>query len=377
MGTQGYVPHLWDYDSRSYRIPGEEDVALWARLADALPEVRIVQPICQDARLSTQESCLKMARAVVLNTSKHYLAQPLDLYEAQVWLDLARIIAHGNEAHSKRVISLMATVNSPLQLDTKNAGLLRFSAENEIPIAFFGGSLSGATSPVTLAGTLSLHNAETLFGLTLHQFIRPGAPFIYGTATSNIDLRTGNALYASIEYSLLKCAAGQLARHNHLPLFSALALADAPYPEVQAGIEKGLTVLLTFLSGTNYTSGSGNLGTCQAAAFEQLVIDHEVYQMVRRFVSGIQVDDEHLAWDTLVRVGIGGNYLVDPQTVAWLRSGEHYIPTLANRKGIHSKTMLDKAHDFCQHVFDEYQPQIDMNIVDPINQYTERKMEQI
>jgi len=89
------------------------------------------------------------------------------------------------------------------------------------------------------------------------------------------------------------------------------------------------------------------------------------------------VDDEHLAWDTLVRVGIGGNYLVDPQTVAWLRSGEHYIPTLANRKGIHSKTMLDKAHDFCQHVFDEYQPQIDMNIVDPINQYTERKMEQI
>ena len=52
-------------------------------------------------------------------------------------------------------------------------------------------TLSGAMSPVTIAGALAQQNAEALAVIALAQTINPGTPVIYGGFTSNVDMRTG------------------------------------------------------------------------------------------------------------------------------------------------------------------------------------------
>jgi trimethylamine--corrinoid protein Co-methyltransferase len=377
MGTQGYTVHIWDFAERAPRIAIEQDTANWARLADALPDVHIVQPVTQDTTVSPLASALRMAGSVVMNTRKHFLAQPLDADEAEVWHDITQIIAGPDQANRHPMVTFMATSNSPLQLDAKNATLLMYGAEHGIPIAFFAGPLAGANSPFTLAGTLAQQLAETLAALTLHQITRPGAPFILGMASSNLDMRTGNALYASIEYSMLKSATGQFARYYQLPYFAALGMADSVRPDIQAGIEKAITIMVSLLSGANFTSGSGSLATATTACFEQLVIDHEIYQMVRRFWEGISVNETTLAFDVIRRVGIGGNFLTDRQTLEWMRSGEHYLPQIANRSGALGSSMLENAHHVVTRALSEHRPDVPEKVALEVSNYVGERLNRI
>lgn len=377
MGTQGYAANFYDPNQDRLRTPDENDVAQWARLADYLSDVRIVQPITQNASMKPVESALRMARTVVLNTRKHYLAQPLEVEEAEIWFDLSNIIAQGDEVKRKGLVTFMATCISPYQLDATNTALLMLAAQREIPVAFFSGALAGATGPVTLAGILAQQNAEVLFALVLSQLTKPEAPFIYGMASSIIDLRSGNSLYAPIEYSLLKVASGQLSRYYHLPFYSALSMADSASIDVQNGAEKALTVLLTLLSGANFTSGGGNLATASTAAYEQLVIDHEIYRMVKRFVRGIEISEETLAWDAFLRVGIGGSFLSDKHTIDWMRSGEHFLPHITNRNGVRGESMLKRAHSVVEHVLSDHQVNIPDTVVDEVNTYVNKRLSQL
>ena len=62
-------------------------------------------------------------------------------------------------------------------------------------------TLAGAMAPVTLAGALVQQNAEALFGVTLTQLVRPGAPVMYGSFTSNVDMRSGAPAFGTPEYA--------------------------------------------------------------------------------------------------------------------------------------------------------------------------------
>ena len=53
-------------------------------------------------------------------------------------------------------------------------------------------TLSGAMSPVTIAGALAQQNAEALAVIAFTQMVRAGAPVIYGGFTSNVDMRSGS-----------------------------------------------------------------------------------------------------------------------------------------------------------------------------------------
>jgi trimethylamine--corrinoid protein Co-methyltransferase len=374
MGTQGYVPHFWDYSSRSLRVPGEAEVVGWTRLADALPGVRLVQPITQDWKLSPLESALRMSRAVVLNTTKTWLAQPLAPEEAEIWLDLSHLVADANGSDRRGLVAMMASTISPLQIDAKNVFLVRYTAEHEIPLFFIPGPLSGATAPITLAGALALQVAETLAALVLSQTIRPGAPFIFGLCAHNIDLRTGNTCLGSVEHCLLKSATGQIARHYGLPFFNPMGMSEAGAPDVQAGIEKTMAILLTVLGGASVTSASGSLGASTIAAYEQLAIDHEIYLMAKRLAEGIAVNRETLARDVIARVGIGGSYLADEHTIALMRSGEHFLPRLMNRDGPRGIGMLERAHKAVTTTLAEHKPAVSDAARDAVDRYIEKRL---
>src|SRR5207237_446862 len=85
----------------------------------------------------------------------------------------------------------ICNTNSPLQLDVPMTdGIIDFAANGQLMIVT-PFTLAGAMAPITISGALTLSHAEALFGITLSQIVRPGAPVMYGSFTSTVDMKSG------------------------------------------------------------------------------------------------------------------------------------------------------------------------------------------
>jgi trimethylamine--corrinoid protein Co-methyltransferase len=108
-------------------------------------------------------------------------------------------LAHGitpEEFRSRPYTYTIINTNSPLQLDIPMAdGIIDFATAGQVLI-ITPFTLAGAMAPVTVAGALTLAHAEALAGLTLAQIVRPGAPIVYGSFTSNVDMKSGSPAFS-------------------------------------------------------------------------------------------------------------------------------------------------------------------------------------
>jgi trimethylamine--corrinoid protein Co-methyltransferase len=55
-------------------------------------------------------------------------------------------------------------------------------------------------------------------------------------------------------------------------------------------------------------------------SYEQYVIDDEIIGMACKILKGIAVDEEHMAYDAIKKVGPGGNYLISDHTLRFIRN---------------------------------------------------------
>ena len=107
--------------------------------------------------------------------------------------------------------------NSPFKLDGPMAmGIIEMARRNQVCVVT-PFTLAGAMAPVTLAGALVEQNAEALACLALSQLAKPGAPFVYGGFTSNVDMKSGAPAFGTPEYMKACIVGGQLARRYRLP----------------------------------------------------------------------------------------------------------------------------------------------------------------
>ena len=86
-------------------------------------------------------------------------------------------------------------------------------------------TLAGAMAPITLAGALAQQHAEALAGPVMTQVVRPGAPFVYGGFTSNVDMKSGAPAFGTPEYMKTAVVGCQLARRLRVPYRSSNANA--------------------------------------------------------------------------------------------------------------------------------------------------------
>lgn len=74
------------------------------------------------------------------------------------------------------------------------------------------------------------------------------------------------------------------------------------------------------MAGANLIYGMGMLDMGMVFSHTQLLIDHEIARMIKRTVSGIEVDPELVALEIIEKVGIGGNYLTQKHTLKHMRT---------------------------------------------------------
>lgn len=220
--------------------------------------------------------------------------------------------------------------------------------EAGIPVAIFTMPGLGTSGPVTLAGSLVVAAMEFLSGLTMCELANPGCPVIWGTGIAPLDMHTTTRAGGSPEHGLTGAAVTQIAHGYGVPSLCGGFDATASVPGTQAALEQFASGLSLVLGGADLICGIGLLEDARTQWLEQLVIDDEMVNMIRRIAEGIVVDEKHLALNVIERVGVGGTFLGQRHTLEHFRS-EHFAPKLVDRRS-HDlwaadgrKTMEDRA----------------------------------
>ncbi len=192
--------------------------------------------------------------------------------------------------------------------------------------------MPGAASPVTLAGSVLLHTAEILSGLTLAQLVNPGTPVIYGGAPVNFDMKAGTTPMSAVEATMIGACCSQIGKYLNLPTHTYAALSDAKVVDAQAGLETALSGTLASLAKTNLVSGPGILDFVDTFSLEKLVIDNEICGMALRLARGVEVTEKSLAADLIAELGPGGSYLDTGHTLGLYREESYYPSSVIDRR---------------------------------------------
>jgi trimethylamine--corrinoid protein Co-methyltransferase len=186
------------------------------------------------------------------------------------------------------------------------------------------------------------------------QLLNPGTPLLSYNGGGQFDMSSLTALLGTPEVTLILIAGSQLARYYHLPTHACIPDSDSHALDEQLGMENMLHVLAGILGGSDLMVNAGMFATGETAAFEQLVLDDELFRLARRLAQGISVDLEHLCLDSFRRVGPMGHYLEDPATIKYLRSGEWSTSAVFTREKYEnwrakgSKSVVEKAADMAE-----------------------------
>ncbi|NLF30404.1 MAG: trimethylamine methyltransferase [Planctomycetes bacterium] len=332
-GTGGTALYVLDDDGRRRKalVP---DVVLNARLVDALDNIHLhtINVFPHDVADIDAIDVNRFYHSLN-HTAKHVMGGVYSLEGCRKVVEMAAMIAGSAAALRERpFVSFITLIISPFKVDGRYGEMCCYLAGEGLPVVVPTEPICGTTSPITLAGNVLTHVAETLGGIAMIQTVRRGAPGICGSVGSTPDLATMNHLGGPIERAMINAAVAQVIQHFDLPLYSTAGTTDAKAVNAQAGWESGMSSLLVAMSGANYIHDAAGLMEADlTVAYEKLAIDNEILGMVQRVLRGIEVNDETLATDLIIAKGPGKDYLIEDHTLRHMRD-EFYMPTLANRR---------------------------------------------
>ncbi len=222
------------------------------------------------------------------------------------------------------------------------------TVETGVPIAILPEPNAGVSAPFTLAGLLTVNNAECLSGIAMIQLLKPGAKALYANSWTTTDMRTGAALVGSCETTVCRIAGAQLARFYNLLCHTTAPNSDNHAHDEQNAWEKTLSQFCSIAAGNDLIVNCGMFATGMTCSHEQLLMDDEITAMARRIAAGVRVSDDTIAADLIRSVGPAGTgYITSEHTMEWLRSDEYIIPRLAVR-GSRAVWEAAGAKDTCQ-----------------------------
>jgi trimethylamine--corrinoid protein Co-methyltransferase len=286
------------------------------------------------------------------------------------------------EFRSRAYATGVINTNSPLQLDIPMAeGLIDFALWGQ-PTIITPFTLAGAMAPVTIAGALTLAHAEALASITLTQIARQGAPVIYGSFTSNVDMRSGAPAFGTPEYAKAAFGAGQMARHLGLPWRSSNATASNA-PDAQAAYESQMSLWGALMGGCNFIlHAAGWLEGGLSTSYEKFILDIEMLQMFAETFQPVSADPADLAVEAIAEVGPSGHFFGCNHTMERYRSA-FYAPLVSDWSNFGqwtdagALTATERAQKIWRDSLAQYvAPERDPAIVESIDAYVSRRTEE-
>ncbi|MGO9726943.1 MAG: trimethylamine methyltransferase family protein, partial [Streptosporangiaceae bacterium] len=324
--------------------------------------------ICEpnDAPLDSRH--LDMIYALATLTDKIYMGNVVSGPNAADTIAMTEILFGGaggkGRAAIERVPATISLINcnSPLRWDDRMLDAqFEYCAAGQ-PVVLTPFLLMGAMSPVTIPAALVQQLAEALSGIALAQLIRPGCPVIFGSFLSNIDMQSGSPSFGTPESGIGLLCTGQLARHFGLPFRTGGGLNSSQTCDAQAAYESLMTLLPTFLAGTNFVMhAAGWLEGGLVSCYEKFIVDIELLRMLRVEFTPLEIDEESLAFGAHEEVGHGGHFLGAAHTMERFREC-FYRPLLSSTANyerwlkLGGKDTTARAGEIYARKLEEYQP---------------------
>jgi len=356
VATASSAPDLVDPVSGDCRRATSDDIARIGHLVNDLDgfDLFSISTLADDAPRG--QFSLSRFYPALKNCIKPCRTSVIDEREACQVLELGSLIAGSEAAYKERPFINFGycAIVSPLTMDFDSTEMLMFYAENDITAYGTIAPMGGLSTPLSLAGMLTLMNAEWLAAATLAQMSKPGTAQIYNFLPVFADMRDGAYAPGAIEIGMMNSAVCQMARYYNVPAGGYLGLTNSKVADAQAGIEKGMSPLLGALSGVNFIVMGALQDALMSFDFGQAVIDNEVALMIKRVLGGFDFSAETASVEEIKNTGPGGLFAANPQTLERMTRAT-FMPELADRKlreqwqaegasTIHQRA-LNKAYD--------------------------------
>ena len=266
--------------------------------------------VCEPTDVPVNKRHLDMLLTHMVYSDKPFMGSVTEPSRAQDSVEMCEILFGKEFVQNNTVMTSLININSPLTFDSIMMGALEVFASNNQASIISPFIVGGAMAPVSVVGTLTQVLAEVLAGIAYSQIIKPGAPVIFGTFVTSIDMNSGAPTFGTPEASQILYGAGQLARRMNLPFRSGGGLCGSKLPDAQAAYETANTLNAALLGGVNFMLHScGWLEGGLVASFEKFVMDADHLGTLQKMGLGVSADENGQAMDAIREVGPSGHYL--------------------------------------------------------------------
>ena len=372
-------------DIKGRRSATLEDFQNFVKLAYQSPYMHhsggtIVEPT--DVPAETRH--LDMLFSHIKYSDKAFMGSVTEGVNAADSVRMAEILFGENEIRENPALISLINISSPRRLDDKMLGALKVYAKARQATIITPFILAGAMSPVTIAGTLIQQNAEALAGIVFAQMVEAGTPVVYGSFTTNTDLKTGSPMFGTPESQFAIYASAQLARYYDLPFRGGGMFASSKIPDAQAAYEAVMTMIPTVQARVNFVlHAAGWLENGLSAGYEKFVMDCELLGMYHTFVEGLDLSEDAMAMESIRTVEPGGHHLGTPHTMerfrtAFFRSDLFDYDPAETWQDKGSKDTWTLASEKVQKMLSEYEvPDLDEALEEELTEFMEKRKAEI
>lgn len=369
----GGARDVFDAKTGTRRTATTQDSKDAVRLLDALPNCHTVTPFFTPPDVSNEMLSLHMYRHALSNTVKPVQGPGIQFgHEVRYAVEMAAVVGTKPEE-----LTLSLSPVSPLTMHDIAAEAIMEMAKYGVIHANLPCPTGGATSPMTITGSIVQQSAESLAPLVLAQLINPGCGVVYCGRLGMLEPRTG-LIWGGVELGISSAATVQLGHYYGFSVNVYGFSTNAHTLDTQNAFERGLNAAIPALAGADELSGIGEMEAGVMGSFAQMVLDNELVGSVQRLRKGLSADAEHLAIDIILDVMNGTrNFLGQKHTLKHLRAGEMALTKLAERNSwdtweekLGRKQMADYAIDEAERILRDH-------VVPPLEAAQEAELDKI
>ena len=346
-----------------------DDYIKFAKIIHQSPLFKINGGIlAQPNEVAPHLASLAMVYAAMLYSDKCLFIVPGVEEEYLPLMDLCAALWGGQDNFTKtaRTMTMISTL-SPLQMDRMALDSIINCALNNQAMMISPGPMAGATGPVTLAGNVTLGNAECLVGLVLAQLVKPGTKVMYGLQATTSDLRTGSIAIGTPGYPLQAKYCKAMADYYNLPCRCGGGVNDAKEVSAQSGYEAVLPIFTAAQNGVDIiVHSAGILDSWAAISYEKFMCDLDIISMAEYFLNDLEVNDDTLAVEEIQATGPGGIFLNRKHTMKRARTAPWY-PKVAQRGSLGGRRVADVLIENAQKEIDRLLSTYQAPVIAPEN----------
>lgn len=329
LAAMTMATHVLDINTGERRKATNKDLALITKMMEHLDTITIASALITPQDVPMQSSDWYTWATSIKNTTKHITGGAVGKEGVRDAIRMASLAVGSEEYFLKRpFISFWVLTMPPLRVDENTCNVLMESARFKVPSVISSGGILGMTSPMSVESALVHTHAETLACIALSQLVNPGAPVIYSSYVRSMDMKTMCIAMSSPESIIMKGAMAQLGNYIGLPTKMPANLRDGKILDAQNGFETGMGGAVGALSCDFIVAMQMDMDLL--VDYADLIYSDECMRILQRLVRPLHFDEETLAYDNMVEVGHGGNFLESEHTL-FNYQDELWTPTVMER----------------------------------------------